>query len=75
MKERSWDLAIASICFMVSTSSMPMRSKRKPSMPYSSIQYWQQSTIIFLTIARSEARSLPQPEVEAILPFRRLRKK
>ena len=50
------------IWFIVSMSWQPIRSKRKPSMWYSSIQYFTLSFMNSRIIGFSEAVSLPQPE-------------
>ena len=48
--------------FMVVTSCSAIRSKRKPSMWYSSAQYLHESIMYLRNIALSEAVSFPQPE-------------
>ena len=50
------------MAFIVSMSCTPMRSKRKPSMWNSLIQYFTLSIINSRISGRSEAVSLPQPD-------------
>ena len=58
----------ARISFMVSISCIPIKSKRKPSMWYSLIQYKIDSIIYLRIMARSLAVSFPHPEPFAHCP-------
>ena len=69
----SISLTAARISFIVSMSWMAMRSKRKPSMWYSFIQYFTLSIMNLRIIGISDAVSLPQPEPSLYLPSAVLR--